>query len=280
MKLESFELRRERGDDPSLTVRGEVRIPPGAEATVVICHGFKGFARFAFFPYLAEKLAAAGLRAITFDFSGSGIGPDRENFTNPGAFTRNTYLQELEDLDEVVAEARALDWIDDRYGLFGHSRGGGIAILQAARDPRVQALVTWAAISSTNRWPPEVVEEWRQRGYVDIPNARTGQSIPLGLDILREVEELGDSTLDIGAAAARIEVPWLILHGTADETLSVSEAELLAQLSGDSSTLRLMEGASHTFGGKHPLTEVPPVLEKTIGETVDFFVAHLVGAEV
>ena len=33
-------------------------------------------------------------------------------------------------------------------GLVGHSRGGGVAVLQAARDPRVQALVTWAAIST------------------------------------------------------------------------------------------------------------------------------------
>ena len=42
-------------------------------------------------------------------------------------------------------------------GVVGHSRGGGIAVLQAASDPRVRALVTWAAISSVERWSPHAV---------------------------------------------------------------------------------------------------------------------------
>ena len=150
MQLHEFELWRDRGEETPLIIRGEAYVPANASGTVVICHGFKGFAHFAFFPYLAERLADAGLRAVTFDFSGSGIGDDRENFTNPLAFTHNTYLQELDDLDAVISEARVHDWIEGPYGLFGHSRGGGIAILQAARDANVGALVTWAAISSTN----------------------------------------------------------------------------------------------------------------------------------
>jgi pimeloyl-ACP methyl ester carboxylesterase len=274
VKLQEFELWRDRGDDAPLIIRGEARLPDSARGTVVICHGFKGFAHFAFFPYLADQLADAGFRAVTFDFSGSGVGDDRENFTNPEAFTHNTYLQELEDLDAVVSEARVHDWIDDAYGLMGHSRGGGIAILHAARDPAVESLVTWAAISSTNRWTPEVVNEWRQRGYVDIPNARTGQSIPLSIELLHEVEEFGETSLNVAAAASRIRAPWLILHGDNDETLSVAEAERLASLS-EGSTLRVMRGANHTFGGKHPLTEVVPMLAGTVRETVDFFAKTL-----
>jgi alpha-beta hydrolase superfamily lysophospholipase len=275
IELKEFELWRDRGDEAPLIIRGEARLPENARGAVVICHGFKGFAHFAFFPYLADQLAEAGFRAITFDFSGSGIGEDRENFTNPLAFTHNTYLQELDDLDAVIGEARVNDWIDDHYGLLGHSRGGGIAILQAARDPNVKTLVTWAAISSTNRWSSEIVNAWRESGFIDIPNARTGQTIPLAIDILHEVEEYGETKLNIAAAAADIEVPWLILHGDSDETLPVSEAERLASLSGGRGTLRVMQGANHTFGGKHPLTEVTPMLAGTVRETVEFFQANL-----
>ena len=273
--VQEFELWRDRGDQAPLIIRGEARLPSDATGTVVICHGFKGFAHFAFFPYLADQLAEAGLRAITFDFSGSGIGDDRETFTNPLAFTHNTYTQELDDLDAVIAEARVHDWIDDEYGLMGHSRGGGIAILHAARDPDVKALVTWAAIASTNRWPPEVVADWRQGGYIEIPNARTGQSIPLAIDILHEVEELGETKLNIAAAAANIRAPWLILHGDTDETLPVNEALRLASLSEGTSTLRVIQGANHTFGGKHPLVEIAPVLAGVARETVEFFVKSL-----
>ncbi len=131
--LDEFELWRDRGDEAPLIIRGEARVPQGARGTVVICHGFKGFAHFSFFPYLAQQLAERGLRAITFDFSGSGIGEDRENFTNRDAFTHNTYMQELEDLDAVVSEARVRDWIDDSYGLLGHSQAGESQFFTSAR---------------------------------------------------------------------------------------------------------------------------------------------------
>ena len=212
---------------------------------------------------------------MTFDFSGSGVGEDRETFTNRDAFTHNTYLQELDDLDAVVGEARVRDWIDDGYGLFGHSRGGGIAILQAARDPSVRTLVTWAAISSTNRWAPELVADWRQSGYTPITNARTGDVIPLSIEILHEVEEFGESKLNIASAAADIDVPWLIVHGTDDESVPVGEAERLSSLAGRKSEILLLEGVNHSFGGKHPLPEVTPTLDSVTRTTVDFFAKHL-----
>ena len=273
IKLHEFELWRDRGDDKPLIVRGEARVPDNAKGSVVICHGFKGFAHFSFFPYLAEQLAASGLRSITFDFSGSGVGEDRQNFTNKEAFTNNTYFQELEDLEAVVAEARVHDWIDKDYGLFGHSRGGGMAILHAGRDSDVKALVTWAAISSTNRWSPEAMEEWRQRGYVEIPNSRTGEAIPLSTKLLDEVEAHGDTKLNVAEAASRIKVPWLIVHGAEDETVPVGEAEHLAGLS--TGELKVLDGVNHSFGGKHPLEEITPTLKSVTRDTVEFFQKNL-----
>ena len=235
IQLDEFELWRDRGEDAPLIIRGEARLPEKPAGTVVICHGFKGFAHFSFFPYLAEKLAEAGFRAITFDFSGSGVGEDRETFTNRDAFTHNTYLQELDDLEAVIAEARVHEWIDDAYGLFGHSRGGGIAILQAARDQNVKVLVTWAAISSTNRWLPEVVADWRQSGYI----------------------------------------PITIVHGSDDESVPLSEGERLSSLAGDSGEFLKLDGVNHSFGGKHPLVEKTPTLESVVRTTVAFFSKHL-----
>lgn len=275
IELDEFELWRDRGDDAPLIIRGEARVPERAKGTVVICHGFKGFAHFSFFPHVAQQLAEKGFRAVTFDFSGSGVGDDRESFTNREAFTHNTYMQELEDLDAVVGEARVRDWIEGGYGLFGHSRGGGIAILHAARDPAVTALATWAAIASTNRWPPEVVAEWRQRGFIDIPNARTGDVIPLGIDLLHEVEQYGETRLNIPAAASQIAAPWLIVHGAEDETVPFSEAERLASFGGTNGELLMLPGVNHSFGGKHPLLEVTPTLDSVTRTTIEFFAKHL-----
>ena len=279
METEQFEVSRERsGGGKPLVVRGEAYHPESAPSpcgTVVICHGFKGFAHWAFFPYLARAIAEAGMRAITFDFSGSGVGSDRQNFSQLEEFTTNTFTQELTDLDRVVAEVRARRWIQDGFGLFGHSRGGGAAILHASHNRTVKVLVTWAAISSTFRWSDSDVAEWRQRGYTDIHNSRTGQNMRLGTAILDEVEALGKSKLDVGAAARRISVPWLIIHGDSDETVPVREGELLSQMSPGRSTLWKVEGGNHTFGASHPLADVPPILSLVSRGTVAFFAEHL-----
>ena len=271
IREDTFNLHRPGG----LTIRGETYVESeSAERTVVICHGFKGFAHWGFFPKLGREIAAAGMRAITFDFSGSGIGEDRETFVDAEAFERNTFTQELADLDAVIAEARRREWITNPYGLLGHSRGGGVAILHAAANPDVKALVTWAAISYVTRWTPSDVITWREKGFVDILNARTGQVMKLGTNLLDDVEAHDKNTLDIAAAAGRIHVPWLILHGNNDETVPVLEASRLHEWASSTSTLRLVDG-DHGFGAKHPFTEVPASFSNALKETLQFFEQNL-----
>jgi pimeloyl-ACP methyl ester carboxylesterase len=257
-----------------LSIRGEIYPAESPVGTVVLCHGFKGFGRWGFFPHLARTLAENRLTAISFDFSGSGIGRDRESFTEPAAFAANTLSRDLDDMENLVDYARRRKLIRGKFGLFGHSRGGGIAILFSAGNTDVSSLVTWGAISYPNRWSSEDVLTWRKRGYAEITNARTGQVMRLDTGLLDDVELHGKTKLNIEAAAARIKIPWLILHGTADETVPSAEAERLHSLSSGVSTLRLIEGGNHGFDATHPLTEASPVLEKVVAETVKFFVRN------
>jgi uncharacterized protein len=271
---ETFELPRA----PFPPIRGEVRHPEGRDhGTVLLLHGFKGFARWGFFPYVADTLARAGLRAITFDFSGSGIGADRESFTELDAFRDNTWTRELEDAALVRDHARARDWLGARYAVFGHSRGGGIAILHADRDPGVAALATWAAVSTPARWSAEEMARWGERGSLTITNARTGQALPLGLALRDEVEREAAGALNVLAAGSRLTIPWLIAHGSADETVSFAEAERLR----DAATQARVQfarigGASHTMDAAHPLpTPIPARLERVAAITREFLRAHL-----
>jgi pimeloyl-ACP methyl ester carboxylesterase len=258
-----------------LSLRGDLYRAENALGSVIVCHGFKGFARWAFFPHLSRTLAQNGLTAITFDFSGSGIGRDRESFTEPEAFEHNTFTRELEDLELIEDHARRMKWINGKFGLFGHSRGGGMAILYtAAEGSNVNSLVTWAAISYAMRWTADDVATWRGRGFTEIPNSRTGQVMRLGTSLLEDVELNGKTKVNIEAAAGKIKVPWLILHGTTDETVPSSEAERLHSAAKGVSTLRLIGGSGHTFEAKHPLSDVPPSLEKVIKETTNFFLRN------
>ena len=256
-------------------IRGEVRLVPGARASVVLVHGFKGFARFAFLPYLADRLASAGITAVTFNFSGSGVGDDMETFSDPEAFEENTYTRELHDLGIVLAEGERLGWITPQHGLFGHSRGGGIAILRAARDARIHALVTWAAISTVKRWPTDIAAAWRDRGWLDVENARTKQVFRLGTAVLDEATAHGDGMLDVTRAAETLLCPWLIVHGEADETVQIGEAELLARAAGPNARLLRIPGAGHTFNVAHGMTSPSRELLDVTDHTVRFFVDRL-----
>jgi dienelactone hydrolase len=257
-------------------IRGEARVVPNAKASVVLVHGFKGFSHFAFFPLLADRLASAGITAVSFNFSGSGIGEDMETFTDAAAFEENTYTRELHDLGMVLAFGEQQRWLGEQRGLFGHSRGGGIAILRAARDSHIHALVTWAAISTVKRWPYDVADEWRARGHLDVANARTGQVFQLRTAVLDEATEHGDGMLDIGAAAATLLCPWLIVHGDADDTVHLAEGEQLATAAGSNAELLRIAGGTHTFNVAHGMTAPSPQLEQAMGRTVRFFQERLV----
>lgn len=270
-QLERFELVGAGGRP----IRGEARVVAGATASVVLLHGFKGFTRFSFFPHLAERLAGIGCTVISFNFSGSGIGDDMENFTDAKAFESNSFGKELYDLVIVNAEATRRAWLGERRGLFGHSRGGGVAVLHAARDERVSALATWAGISTVNRWTNEAMATWRERGYLDVPNSRTGQVLRVGTGMLDEIQKHGDGRLDIERAAALVRCPWLIVHGESDETVSIDEAERLSAATRHRAELVRIPGANHVFNVAHGMTRPSPELQVALDRTVTFFDTEL-----
>jgi dienelactone hydrolase len=244
---------------------------------VVVVHGFKGFKDWGLWPSFAERLAQAGFSTVTLNLSGSGV-DDTGEFVYPDRFGHNTFSAELQDLRRVtdVLAAGELGVVPPTsLGLLGHSRGGGIAVLQTATDPRVRALVTWAAISTVERWPAAQRASWRAAGVNDVKNARTGQVLPLYTDVLDDIERSGDA-LDIEAAAGHIGVPWLIVHGSEDEAVAVFEGKRLADAA-PAETARFLEieGGGHTFGAAHPWRGTTPALERVTDATLAFFASEL-----
>jgi pimeloyl-ACP methyl ester carboxylesterase len=209
------------------TLQGFVDLPdrPEPRPTIVLCHGFKGFMEWGFHPFVAALLAARGFVAVRFNFSGAGMKPGDDRVTDEGAFRDNTHGRELAELNavlEALGTAIAPGRIaTDRLGLFGHSRGGGAAILAAAQPhwrERVKALVTWAAISRVDRYSDEQKMSWRGDGELPVVNTRTGQRLALGLALLEDLERHA-MELDILGAAAGGKAPWLIVHGDQDESV-------------------------------------------------------------
>jgi pimeloyl-ACP methyl ester carboxylesterase len=228
---------------------------PGPRPAVVICHGFKGFMEWGFFPYLATLLAERGFAAVRFNVSGSGMRPGEDRVADPEAFRADTHSRELAEvlavLDVVAAGEAPFERADPRrIGLFGHSRGGANAILAAAqRRERVRALVTWAAIADVDRYSAEQKAAWRRDGELPVVNARTGPARPTA--------------------------PWLIVHGEDDESVPAAEGRRLAERAGGSSELLLIPGANHTFGARHPFTGPNPALIQALNATQSWLRRYL-----
>ena len=247
---------------------GEVR------PVVVICHGFKGFKDWGMLPKVAERFALAGFTAVSFNFSGSGVGPSSDVVDEPERWFRQTLSGDLADLETVLSHVvrDGSSWV----GLVGHSRGGGVAIIQAARDARVKALVTWASVAGFQRYSAEELARWRRDGRIEVVNTRTGQVLPIGTEALLDLERHSAGTLDVLAAASRVSAPWLIVHGSADESVPAEEAAQLAQASGSVRTERLtVDGAGHTFGARHPWAGSTPELESVVAHTAQFLAGAL-----
>jgi uncharacterized protein len=265
-------------------VDGLVDVPnaSGRRPTVVVVHGFKGFMEWGFFPPLAELLRERGFTVVRFNVSGSGMEPGEDRATDLEGFTANTFSRELEDVDAVLravttGKLPGGERMDpERLGLLGHSRGGGAAVLTAAADSwrdRLHALVTWAALATYDRYDAEQKACWRRDGYLPVMNSRTDQEMRLGLGLLEDLENCREE-LDVVAAAGRVCVPWLIVHGTEDESVSVEDGRRLhaaarAGAEGRSGTVELLEieGAGHTFGARHPFRGPTPDLIEAMNAT-------------
>ncbi|HEV8630223.1 MAG TPA: prolyl oligopeptidase family serine peptidase [Thermoanaerobaculia bacterium] len=261
---------------------GQLDLPeaPAPAPVVVMCSGFKGFADWAFFPPLAALLAERGLAAVRFNFGGSGMRLGEDRVSNLEAFRRQTISGEVADLQVLLAALPELapGRLDSgRLALFGHSRGGAVALLVAAspaQRERLRALVTWSAVSHFDRMSDHEVARWRTTGTWRVVNARTGQELPVGLDLLHDVERHGGE-LDPRAAAARRRAPWLLVHGERDETVPLAEGEELAAAAVPPAELLRVAGADHAFGTRHPFAGPNPALITAMNATQTWLLRHL-----
>lgn len=218
---------------------------------VIFIHGFKGFKDWGAHHLIAKHFAQNGYRYLKFNLSHSGVTPEKPNdVTDMDAFATNTVSKEMLDVDLVINHAVQHLNASQVY-LIGHSRGGGIAVLQAANNPHVKALITWSAIADfSSLWGKEREDDWRKNGKIEVMNARTKEKMPLNVSLLDDFEA-NKETLNILAAAKRTTIPWLILQGDEDVNVPFETAQKLADANTNSRLIKI-EGANHVYGASHP----------------------------
>ena len=246
---------------------------------VIFAHGFKGFKDWGHFNMMMDHFINANTIFVKFNFSHNGGTVEQPiDFPDLEAFGNNNYTKELSDLKTVV------DWVENNTAiprdeidanqiyLIGHSRGGGLAVLAANEDKRIKKLVCWAPVADLiNRFSEQQLAAWKKDGVIYIPNARTNQQMPLYYQLVEDT--LGDEErFNIEKAAKNIKIPHLIIHGTADEAVDLSEGKSIHQWN-EKSEMFVVEGGNHTFGTYHPYLseDFPSDVALVLEQTLSFF---------
>ncbi|MEM6526130.1 MAG: alpha/beta fold hydrolase [Bacteroidota bacterium] len=246
---------------------------------IIFVHGFKGFKDWGFWNLLAETFASQDFVFIKLNLSHNGTTPEHPvDFADLEAFSENTFSIELDDIGILIDTLENGNLplpeteIDSKnIHLIGHSRGGGLVLLKGAEDERVLTVTAWAPIHNLKeRWPQEVLDQWKKDGIFYIDNSRTKQKMPLKYKLVEDVLN-NEDRLNIPRAVQRMDRPILMIHGTKDETLEYSHTVQLAKLS-PYVQLEIIEDGTHSFGGKHPYaaTDLPDHAKKVLDLTLNF----------
>jgi putative redox protein len=247
---EDLSFRTANGDTLSAVLHHPARSPDGG---AILCHGMESAKNSEKLIFLAKSLAERGLLALRFDFRYVGA--------SSGKFADITYSGEVEDLKA------AYDLIQSRQpgrtAIFGSSMGGTVALLFAAQEPKVAAIVTLAAPVHPENFPkrlltPEQLQRWRELGHTIYNGQR------LNVSLLDDLE-----TLEVSVTARQIHCPVLIIHGDADKVVPVAEAYELHENLTAQKRLSIFKDTDHRFSN-------PLAMRQAMTEALAWLTEHVI----
>ena len=213
------------------TLAGILHQPRSADprGAVILCHGMESNKESDKLVFLSQALAERGMLALRFDFACVG--------ESSGKFEDITYTGEVGDLETAFSFIR--DRHTGKIGILGSSMGGTVALLFAAQNPEVAAVVTVAAPVHPERFAsrlltPEEIQQWRNRGHTFYHGQR------INVSLLDDLEQI-----NVPEAAKKISCPVLILHGDRDDVVPVEEAHELHECINGEKKLSILNGADH-----------------------------------
>lgn len=252
---------------------------------ILFIHGFKGFKDWGAFPDACEDLARSGFGVVSFNLSLNGIGDNRREFDRLDLFARQTFTQDLNDINSIILALQKGEIKDshthlntDYMGIVGHSRGGHVAIAAAAEFEAIQCLVTWSAVSNyLEFWTDSMKSDWENNGVTEVVNSRTKQVMPLEKVVYDDAIKNEERVIALHRVK-ELRIPSLFIHGREDEAVPYSHAEQLhIHSAAKDKVLKLIAKAGHTYGISHPFEEddFPKPFKQLMDETIGWFREHL-----
>jgi pimeloyl-ACP methyl ester carboxylesterase len=239
------------------------------------------------FGHIANALADAGYLVVRYDKRGVGQSGGRAEVA-----TLNDYAEDLRAVLNYTSKRKDVD--SKRIAVLGHSEGAAVAMIAAAKDKKIAALLLVAGMGTTGA---EIVLEQQQQllARSKITDEERKQKIELQHKIHKAVltgEGWQEIPADIRSAA---ESPWfhsfltfdpakvmkdirqpiLILQGSLDTQVKPHHAEKLAELArarkrGGAVQLTIVDGVNHllTRAETGEFDEYPDLKDKKVSSKV------------
>ncbi|KAL0888086.1 hypothetical protein Bca101_012069 [Brassica carinata] len=223
----------------------------GSIKTVVICHGIHSSKDRIPMLTIANVFERANISSFRFDFAGNGgevyllmlMGFFRES---QGSFRYGNYRREAEDLRSVLQHLRGENRVIS--AIIGHSKGGSVVLLYAAKYKDVQTVVNisgrfFLERGMERRLGKDYFTRIKENGFIDVRNRKGKFEYRVTEESL--MDRLGTNTHE-ACLSIHENCRVLTVHGTNDRIVHVTEASEFAKYI-KNHKLCLIEGADHEF---------------------------------
>lgn len=198
----------------------------GSEWVVILSHGFRGSkdggGRAVL---LADQIAALNVNVVRYDFT------PLQNLT--------TQVAELSKIVEFAEKN-----VGKKIVLLGRSMGGAASLIYAAKHNNIQGLCLWstpADLKQTFQLALGKVYDVLVQGLTAIVSDEYGE-VELNPDFISDFAQY-----HLYAEITRIEIPLLLLHGSADKIVPIRQAQRLYALAKAPKALHIIADGDHQF---------------------------------
>ena len=253
MKVDEFLWKRSK----SVELYGKLCTPTDASMNVlvVVVHGLSEHTDC--YDDLAEKFTAQSVGVFTFDLRGHGLSSGRRGHTS----IRNT----TDDL-QLVIENMHQRFPDVPIVLFGHSLGGHIVLHYAVnRNINVQGIIAsspWLKLANPPsplivglaKWASYVIPWFTVRvgikaeqlaiDGVGVRSAKTDPLLHQKISV-KLFSDMWTNAKTMRCSRRRIEIPLLVMHGTADSLTSHLASKSFVQNAGENAVFKQWHDMYH-----------------------------------
>ncbi|MBC7836188.1 alpha/beta hydrolase [Acetobacteraceae bacterium] len=238
--MEQIKIKNSKGQNIAAVVKYSTK---PYQRLAVLCPGYLDTKDYAHLVALAEKLTEKGYTAVSFDPTGT--------WESGGDIAEYSNTQYLEDIRSVLEHMLKRENFTDIL-LGGHSRGGQLSILYAARDPRVSAVV--AIMPSSGGVQGARREEWEKSGYSfskrDLPDGKSGIkefNVPFSHVLDRD-------QYDVIGDVKKIKAPIIFIAGELDEMCPPEEVKEIFDTANEPKKYIFLKNIGHNY--RHSQSEI------------------------